>query len=63
MWAQYKKTFLRIQSVILVVTCAVFFAAEHRLAASGAFFLMMQIGAVLGAVWAVRLKHRVELYR
>jgi len=63
MWEQYKKTFLRIQSVILIVSCAAFFAADHRLVAAGAFFLVMQIGAVLGAVWAVRLKHRVELYR
>jgi uncharacterized membrane protein YqjE len=63
MMQQYKKTFWRIQSLILIVTCAVFFATDHRLPAVAVFFAVMQVGAILGAMWAVRLKSKVELYR
>jgi hypothetical protein len=62
MWAQYRTTFLRIQAVILVVTCAAFVAAGYRLPAAAVFFAVMQLGAVLGAVWGVRLKGAIELH-
>jgi uncharacterized membrane protein YqjE len=62
MWSQYKKTFTRIQAVILVVAIAVVFAT-HRLSAAAVFFGVMQVGALLGAMWGVRLKSKVQLYR
>jgi len=62
MWAQYQKTFLQIQTLIAMVTCAVFFATGYRLAAAAVFFLVMQIGAVLGAMWGVRIKAKLELH-
>jgi len=52
MWAFYKHTFLRIQALIAVVTCAIFVAAGERLSAALVFFAVMQIGAVIGAMWS-----------
>jgi hypothetical protein len=63
MWAQYKKTFLRIQIVITLVTFAVFLATAHRLPEAGVFFIVMQIGAVLGAMWGVRMQARLGVCR
>jgi hypothetical protein len=63
MWAQYKTTFLRIQTVIAMVTCAVFFVTGHRVPEAAVFFVVMQIGAVLGAMWAVRIQAKLELRR
>ena len=63
MWSQYKTTFVRIQTLIALVTCAVFFATSHRLPEATVFFTVMQLGAVLGAMWGVRLKAKVELAR
>jgi hypothetical protein len=63
MWAQYRSTSLRIQTLIAMVTCAVFFATGHRALAAAPFFVVMQIGAVLGAMWGVRIKGKVELHR
>ena len=61
MWAQYQKTFLGTQAVIVMVTCVAFFATGHRVPAAAVFFAVMQIGAALGAMWAVRLKGKLEL--
>jgi hypothetical protein len=63
MWSQYKTTFVRIQTLIAMVTCAVFFATDHRVPAAAMFFIVMQIGAVLGAMWGVRLKAKFQLQR
>ena len=63
MWIQYKKTFLRIQIVILLVTCAVLFAIGYRFPEVLVFFTVMQIGAVLGAMWGVRMRARIGAWR
>ncbi len=59
MLEQYKRTFIRIQTMILFVSCAVFFAAGHRLPAAAVFFAMMQVGAVAGAMWGARLRRKI----
>jgi hypothetical protein len=56
---QYKKTLVPTQLLIFTVTVAALIWS-HRLMAALAFFVMMQLGAVLGAIWATRLKHKVE---
>jgi len=58
MWEQYRKTALGIQVVIAIVTLAVVIWSRH-LAAGGVFFVVMQLSAVLGAGWSVRL-HRLQ---
>ena len=63
MWAQYKKTFLPIQIVIMSVTCAVFFATGQRAQQASVFFTVMQIGAALGAMWGVRMQARIGVSR
>lgn len=62
MLEHYKKTFVGTQILIGVVTFAVILQS-HRLVAALAFFVTMQLGAVLGAVWAARLKERIERAR
>ena len=62
-WSQYRSTALRIQTLIAMVTCSVFFATGHRLPEAAVFFTVMQIGAVLGAMWGVRLKAKAALAR
>ena len=61
MWAHYQKTFLRIQAVIAMVTLAALLATGFRLPAAAVFFAVMQVGAILGAMWGVRLKGKLEL--
>jgi hypothetical protein len=55
----YRKTFVGIQVTIGVVTLAALLQT-HRLIAAFAFFAIMQIGAIFGAMWAARLKSRIE---
>jgi hypothetical protein len=60
MLEQYKKTFRKTQAVILIATVATYYGLGHVAARSAVFFLMMEIGAVLGAMWGVRLKRKVD---
>ncbi|MEP7049861.1 MAG: hypothetical protein ABJB12_05885 [Pseudomonadota bacterium] len=58
MWEQYRKTAVGIQVVIALVTLAVMIWSHH-LAVGAAFFVVMQLSAVLGAGWSLRL-HRLQ---
>jgi hypothetical protein len=60
MWNHYKKSFLFIQLLILMVTAAVFQSAQHRLAVAAFFFLFMQLSSVIGSMWATRLRRKLE---
>jgi len=60
MWEQYKKYFAKTQAVIAVVTIGTFLYMDHVVARSAVFFLMMQVGAVMGAIWGTRLKKKVD---
>ncbi len=55
MWQQYMKTFREMQIAIWLVTVAVLFLTRRE-SVAGAFFVMMQGGAIFGAIWGVRLK-------
>lgn len=59
MLERYRRTFFVTQAAIVAVTLAVF-VQSHRLAAAAAFFATMQIGAITGALWAARLKRKIE---
>lgn len=56
MWEHYRKTFKGMQVLIALVAVAVyvFFGRQWRMA--GTFFLVMQLSAVIGAVWAARIQ-------
>jgi hypothetical protein len=59
MLERYKRTLLVTQAVIAVVSLGIF--VESRMwEAAVVFFLVMQFGALVGAMWAARLKRRIE---
>ena len=60
MWEQYKRTFSRTQVVIAAATIATYFYLGHVATRSAAFFIVMQIGAVVGAMWGTRLRRKVD---
>ena len=62
MWEQYTKTFREMQMAIWLVTVAVL-VLTRRETVAGAFFVMMQGGAIFGAMWGVRLKRPSNLSR
>lgn len=56
MWQeQYKRTFVGTQIVLALVTIIVV-SRTHFWTVALAFFVIMQIGAVVGAIWAARIK-------
>jgi hypothetical protein len=57
--AQYGKTFGRTQFTIGLIALAVLLRT-HRLSTAMVFLTIMQLGAAVGAVWATRLKTKVE---
>jgi hypothetical protein len=59
MWSHYRRSFFLIQLVILMVTWTVFRAAENRIDVTLFFFLTMQVGSVIGSVWAARLRRKL----
>jgi NAD/NADP transhydrogenase beta subunit len=59
MWQQYKRNFLGIQAMSCGVAAWVYFGLTHNWAASTWIFLTMQVGGVLGAAWATRLKRKI----
>ena len=59
MWEQYKKTFVRMQVLIAFVSLAVL-TWTHLVPLAAFFFAAMQLGAVSGAMWGVRLKEKVR---
>ena len=60
MWMkQYRKTFVRMQTVIGLVTAVVYFRIYRSWEPTLSFFLVLQGAAVAGALWGSRLKERV----
>ena len=60
MWEHYKRTAGKTQAVIAVVTAGTYLYLGHVAARSAIFFLVMQVGAVVGALWGIRLKRKVD---
>jgi hypothetical protein len=59
MLEQYKKNLLGIQVLSLAATGWVYFGLTHNWAAAAWIFMVMQVGGVLGAAWAFRLKRKI----
>jgi hypothetical protein len=59
MLEQYKKTLIPTQVFIAVITLGVLFLT-HRFVAAMAFFVIMQVGALVGVQWGLRLKGKIE---
>jgi hypothetical protein len=60
MWQQYRKSLVSMQVFIAMITLGVFFLLGHQWATAAAFFVVMQISAVIGAVWACRVKALIQ---
>lgn len=60
MWEHYKKTLGKTQAVIALVTAGTYLYLGHVAARSAVFFLVMQMGALVGAMWGTRLKRKVD---
>ena len=59
MWQQYRKTLVPIQLFILAASITCYFVTRQWPVAL-AVFLIMEVGAVLGAAWAARLKNKMD---
>jgi hypothetical protein len=62
MWHYYKRTFVMVQLAALAVGTMVY-DKTRILTPAIVFFLFMQISAVLGAMWAHRLRRKIEAAR
>jgi uncharacterized membrane protein YfcA len=60
MWEQYRRTFVRMQIAIAMVSLAIYLVFGHLWIQAATFLLVMQIGAIIGAMWGVRLKHMID---
>jgi uncharacterized membrane protein YfcA len=60
MWEQYKRTFLGMQLVIAAIAILVFFAS-HFWAHAIVFYVIMQLGSLLGATWGARLSRKLKI--
>ena len=60
MWQHYRKTLPFVQTFILIACTFLFFYKAAPLTVIAVFFAMMQAGSLLGAVWAVRLKQKMN---
>jgi hypothetical protein len=60
MWAQYRKTLLATQLIIALLTCAAWLSLHDFKSAVIQFFIPLQACAVFGAIWATRLKRRLQ---
>jgi hypothetical protein len=58
MWEHYKKTFKSVQAAIAIATVVIYYALGHLPVVTAVFFFTMQLGSVVGAAWANRLRHK-----
>jgi hypothetical protein len=59
MWEPYRRTFRSMQALMVVVTLIVM-SWTRSVPFTAALFVMMQVGAVLGAMWGHQLKQRIR---
>ena len=60
MWAQYKRTLVVTQILILLVTVGTYLGLGRHWPMAAMAFATMQAGSVMGAAWAVRLKRNLS---
>jgi uncharacterized membrane protein YfcA len=63
MWIQYRKTLIPTQVVVATVCLLTLLLFKAPWQGIVAIFVAMQIGAVLGARWAIRLRRKIEASR
>lgn len=60
MWEHYKKTFKSVQAAIAIATICIYFGLHRMAFVTATFFLVMQAGALVGALWAKRLRRKMQ---
>jgi hypothetical protein len=61
MWLkQYKKTFVGMQTVIALISAAVYFQIYRAWRPTLSFFFVLQGAALAGALWGSRIKRRLD---
>jgi len=61
MWMkQYRKNFVGMQAVIALITALAFFGLYRAWEPTLSFFFVLQGAALAGALWASRLKRRLD---
>lgn len=60
MWKQYKKTAPFMQAGIFITCAIAFFATGRQWVPVLAFFLVMQLAALLGALWGYSIQVRKQ---
>ena len=63
MWAQYRKTLIPTQLIVITICLCMFFLFKAPWLSILAVFVAMQIGAIVGARWAMRLKRKIAASR
>jgi hypothetical protein len=58
MWEQYKRTFLRMQLLIVLVSAGMYLFLTRAVAPTLTFFLVLQAAAIAGAHWGAQLRKR-----
>jgi uncharacterized membrane protein YfcA len=59
MWEHYKKTFKSVQAAIAIATVAIYFGLGHLPIVTAVFFVVMQLGSLVGAAWGARLRNKI----
>jgi hypothetical protein len=60
MWAEYRKTLIPVQGLIVLILLAMTIVWKVPLGAAATFALTMEVFAVVGASWAARLRARLN---
>jgi hypothetical protein len=60
MWEHYRRTFVRIQIIILVICSVLAIGFKMPFLGIFVFFGVMEIFAIIGAWWGVRMRRKFE---
>jgi hypothetical protein len=60
MWNYYKRTFVAVQLLSGLVSWTVYKNTNHLWVPTAVFFLSMQVSALFGAMWANRLRGKLQ---
>ena len=60
MWDYYKRTFVAVQVAALLAGYMAYTKTNHALFPPVVLFLSMQVSAVFGALWANRLRRKIQ---
>jgi hypothetical protein len=62
MWQQYRKTFIPLQLLVITVICLLHFHYKETVPTIACAVASMELAAIFGAIWARRLRRRIEAH-